>query len=171
MTTDDLDRMLKEAHRAEKVPDFEETWRRAEMLAAARKQERFSWRPILVPATAFCAIAAIILAVFALAPGVEQPAPEPLELAGSGTASTTLADLSDIEPWTASLDGLGTEWNYDEVFIIDIDEENNDEEETDEVALTLMNNIPGESVYESPTDFLLNLEMPVWNGTEKRSVL
>jgi len=171
MTTDDLDRMLTETYRAEKVPDFEKTWRRAEMLATTRKQERFSWRPIFVPAAALCAVAAIVLAVFALTPEVENGIQAPSESVRSGAASRALADLTDIEPWTASLDGLGTEWSYDEVFIVDIDNEENSNENSNEVALTLLNNIPGESVYESPTDFLLNLEIPVWNGTEKRSVL
>ncbi|MCP4673949.1 MAG: hypothetical protein GY854_00200 [Deltaproteobacteria bacterium] len=170
MTTDDLDKMLTETYRAESTPDFEETWRSAELLAAKRKQERFSWRPILVSAAALGAIVAIVLAVFAFTPETENGIQSPSELT-RGDVSRTLAELTDIEPWTASLDGLGTEWSYDEVFIVDIDDEENNKEDSDEVALTLLNNIPGESVYESPTDFLLNLEIPVWNRTEKRSVL
>ncbi|MCP4605952.1 MAG: hypothetical protein GY847_36470 [Proteobacteria bacterium] len=167
MPTGELDKLLRKIHREEPVPDFEETWSRAEARLIERSSDRFTWHRILVPATTISALVGITIAIFALIPKTGDNSAAQDSPATIVTPAKMLADITDLTPWTDSFDGLGTEWDFDTEFL----ERANGDKNEEESAVALSKNTLGDDTYESSTDFLLNIEIPAWNGAEKRNVL
>ncbi len=176
MPIDDFEKLIEEAHRTEPVPEFDRTWRRAEIMASERIARKSPIRLVLVPVAGMAALVLLATAFFLLAPEAGHDQSKPIALAvvdDSASKSISLLDgLEDPAPWTSTLEGLQAEWGFDDSDTdTDTDTENEEIEEADRATRTLSSNTPGEGVYESATDFLLNLETPVWNETEERSVL
>jgi hypothetical protein len=45
------------------------------------------------------------------------------------------------------------------------------DDEVDTSVVSFSDSTPGDDMYESQTDFLLDLEIPAWNRSEERNVL
>jgi hypothetical protein len=166
MPRGELETLLKETRQAEPVPGFQHVWRQAEAMQSLEEKTTYPLRRMLIPVAATAAIALLLVAGihFALqSNGNEQ------NLAvqdGTLNPSERLAHLNDIEPWTGKLDGLGTEWTFELTSL-----ESLDDDEVDTSVVAVSTNIPGDDIYESQTDFLLDLEVPTWKQAVERNVL
>lgn len=165
MPKGDLETLLKKTRRAETVPDFRKTWSRAEAMQSQEKKTALLWPRVLVP-VGVTAVVAVLLAV-----GMQRDDPSP---AGQRTATyqvnlgnrtDTLSHLGDWEQWRGELDGLGTEWTIE----LTVAKTSDDEFDTSIIAIS--KNVPGDDIYESQTDFLLDMDIPTWNQAVERNVL
>jgi hypothetical protein len=145
------------------VPDFQKVWRQAEAMELGKIKTRPRIRRVFVPIAAAAAIA--VLMVVGVQVGTDKNG-QNLAVEKVQNPLKMLAHLEDIEPWTGELDGLGTEWTFELTSV-----QSSDDDEVDTSVISVSKNIPGDDVYESQTDFLLDLEIPTWNRSEERNVL
>lgn len=163
MPRDELEKLLKEVRQTEQVPDFQRVWRQAEAMKSERIKPTPRSQRMLVPVAVAAAIA--VLTVVGIQVGTDQNN-QNLPVATVQNPLESLAHLNDIEPWTGELDGLGTEWTFELTSL-----ERSSDNEVDTSVISVSDNIPGDDMYESQTDFLLDLEIPTWNRSEERNVL
>jgi hypothetical protein len=154
-----LNNLLKAVERAEPVPDFEETWRRAEAASDHNRRRTINWRPMIVPAGAFAALLALALTVFEIDLG-NQIIPDAGTFETSTDPAETLATLTMPEAWTGTLDDFAPP----SVIKLDWGTIEEDEQQDDTV---LMGNGNAD---ELPTDFLLEIDTLAWEEAEERSL-
>jgi hypothetical protein len=163
MPRDELKKLLKEVRQTEQVPDFKKVWRQAEAMESKRAKITPLSRRMLVPVAVAAGIA--VLTVVGIQVGTDQNKQNlPVETVQNPLESLTL--LKEIEPWTGNLDGLGTEWTFELTAL-----ERLSDDEVDTSVVSFSDSTPGDDMYESQTDFLLDLEIPAWNRSEERNVL
>lgn len=167
MKRDPIEKPLREILGNDHVPPFGKMWAQAEIAVNQKKKEAVPWGRLLVPGLALAGIGGLVLAAYWM-------------LASSNTASFraqgmddrvadngTLTELEEIQSVPSVFDGLTSDWKIDP----DMGEAKGSSpgEETEIAATTAP---LGEGLaYESPTDFLLEMDIPEWRELEKRSVL
>ena len=158
MSRDSLEKRLSEARQLEPVPDFEATWRGARARMARTKRARPLWRPALVGAMALFVLG---LAFILSTRDTRQTVPVETATVGrpapSGLGAAAIPEL----PGDYDRDGLGSEW--------DLSWPDTDREEAADAGASvaaLVGHRPGNDLYESGTDFLLDLDIPTWNGRD-----
>jgi hypothetical protein len=163
MPRDELKKLLKEVRQTEQVPDFQKVWHQAEAMESKRVQNTPLSRRMLVPVAVAAGIA--VLTVVGIQVGTDQNNQNlPVETVQNPLESPAL--LKEIEPWMGNLDGLGTEWTFELTSL-----ERLSDDEVDMSVVSFSDSTPGDDMYESQTDFLLDLEIPAWNRSEERNVL
>ncbi|MCP4199831.1 MAG: hypothetical protein GY762_22025 [Proteobacteria bacterium] len=163
MPRDKLKNLLNKARQTEPVPDFQKVWGQAKAMELEKIKTPPPLRRVLVPIAAAAAIA--VLMVVGVHVGTDKNG-QNLAVEKVQNRLEMLAHLEDIAPWTGELDGLGTEWTFELTSV-----QSSDGDEVDTSVISVFDNIPGDDIYESPTDFLLDLEIPTWNRSEERNVL
>lgn len=158
---DRLKELVRGACESDPVPDFETSWRRAEVLADERRRSGSPspWRWALGPAVAVGAAACVALLIIALGPTSDGPQDARLlALADAGApagGSSPLADLESPDVPASPLAELGGTAG-ESVAAAEVD--------ADETR-------PGYGLYEAGTDFLLTMEIPAWERAGERNVL
>jgi negative regulator of sigma E activity len=154
MQSDELEKLLRRAFEAEPVPDFERTWQLARSELENSTRHGFARRRILIPTAAVGAVAAVAIAVISSTTDVkEKTAPIAAERQAD-SASQLLSELEDPDLTIASLDGIDTDWNPQWA------EDSEKDETGDEQKVEITRNTLGDGMFMSPTDFLLDLEIP-----------
>lgn len=133
-----LDERFAAMREGEPVPDFDVLWRRAESLAVRREHRRRAVRLALVPLAAAAAV--LVLALVVRWTPADASAEHPRSPARGAVAAERLGDLPRAEAWNGVLD--------------DADAGEDDGETGGTFAL-----------YESPTDFLLDIEAVAFGQT------
>ncbi len=166
MPKGELETLLKKVRHAEPIPGFEDTWRQAETLQSPKRNTSLLPRRVLIPVAA-AAILALLLVVGIQVALQSNGNDQILTVQnGIGDPSQSLARLTDMEPWTGKLDGLGTEWTFG--FTTG---ENTENDAVDTSVMVASTSLPGDDMYESQTDFLLDLEIPTSIRAEERNRL
>jgi hypothetical protein len=166
MPKGELETLLKKARQAEPIPGFQHLWRQAEAMQSLERKTTSPLRRVLVPVAAAAAIALLLVAGIYIA--LQSNGNEQILAVQDGTLdpSERLAHLKDLEPWTGKLDGLGTEWTLELTSM-----ESSDDDAVNTSVMVVSTNVPGDDIYESQTDFLLDLEVPTWIQAVERNVL
>ncbi len=157
MPKDELKALLQAARHSEPVPEFDATWQQARSMGARQGAGRVSWRLVLVPVAAAAVL--VLGLTLSLAP---ESAPTAVETAPVGPRQPTVAtrDMPRL-PGAYDEQGLGSEWDLDWP-----GEDSEETADTGESVVAYSENRPGNSLYESETDFLLEIEIPAWNGDD-----
>ncbi len=170
MSDKPLRELLKNAHRQEPVPDFEQTWQKARAAAANPPSGVSLWPRVLVPAGALLVMVIIAVTVFRLSP-LQNDSITPARQAGLRNTDQVLSRLAGLPIWSLALEELDTEGDTDPTDMDNsVDTAALDESDGGQ-AFAAHENEPGYDVYEAPTDFLLELDIPAWNETKQRSIL
>ena len=185
MKKDPIEKPLRQILADDEAPPFAAMWARARIEAEKKREEgMFSWR-WLFPGSVMAGITVLVFGIYwAMIPN--ELATSSGSSAGERSAATQpgLAKLKEIDPWISVFEGLESDWP------IESDNPLEDEgvalENAELAALSsavlggggntdesgLGEDVLGEGVvYESPTDFLLQMEIPLWFESEERSVL
>jgi hypothetical protein len=157
----ELKQLISKACQSEATPGFDEIWHKAEQQVAevsAPPSLNESWRWALGPA-AVLGTAAVVALVVAVTINQTQA----IDGTGNGTGvarvAPAVADLQGIEPWSGVLDNVGIGW--EEVPL-----------PSDQLLVALgetAGESEGSALLATPTDFLLELEFPAWNGAGERN--
>ena len=174
MDRDPIEKPLREILGNDRVPPFGEMWSQAEIAVTQKQREAAPLGRLLVPGLALAGIGGLVLVAY-------------WTLASSNTASFrsqrvddqvqgngALTELEEIQSVPSVFDGLNSDWNIEP----DMGEANGsspgDEVSSlgDETEIAATTAPLGEGLaYESPTDFLLEMDVPEWRELEERSVL
>jgi hypothetical protein len=177
MRPDELDRLLTEVLEEDRVPDFDATWRRAEARVGTREEVGGGAHRVLAPAAVLGAIAGALLLGLLVVDGDDPVPSRSISAEKERHHQELLAEIEGIPEWEAPLDGLERTWRYDHALFEGEEEDGaSGEEEGDaadeEPAFALRRNEAGDDLFESSTDFLLEITIPAWNGAdEQRSTL
>ncbi len=164
-----LQKLLKEAHRSEPVPDFEQTWRKARAAAQKPVASALGWQRVLVPLGAL--LVTVIIAVAVLRGSAWQEGRSTsVRSVDPKRTHQVLTSLTDLQLWSLALDEVDTDEDSNWPGLTHSRDDTAIDESNDEQAFARFENRPGYDVYEAPTDFLLELEIPAWRAAEQRSM-
>lgn len=183
MKQDPVEKSLREILRGDEAPPFAEMWARAQVLADEGQKSKAPSYGLLLRGAAVAGTVAVALALYWITVPVDSGSTS-VSTVGEKAEKKPSSGLSDLREWaslteenqwTSVFEELESDW---EIELSSPSQTEGDNEEQTKVATAISRSretqvgvLGEELVYESPTDFLLQLEIPVWKNSEERSVL